>query len=201
MSRRTRTEIDVGLFRERILDVAEEHFRRIGYQKTSVADIAFCLGMSSASIYRYFPSRAEINAAICGRFVAETVQSADTIARIPAAARQRLKSVLVALHQKRKTMVIEERAVHDLIVVATEENWAVIRAHAAQILALVETIVRQGAEAGEFSIDDAARAARSIMNAFLPFYHPILVHHGIRSGEDTESGLRDQLSFVFKALG
>lgn len=55
MSRATPREIDVGLSRERILDVAEEHFRRIGYQKTSVADIASCLGMSSANIYRFFP--------------------------------------------------------------------------------------------------------------------------------------------------
>ncbi len=30
MSRATPRAIDVGLFRERILDVAEEHFRRIG---------------------------------------------------------------------------------------------------------------------------------------------------------------------------
>ncbi len=34
MRRRTPMEIDVDLSRERILDVAEEHFRRIGYQKT-----------------------------------------------------------------------------------------------------------------------------------------------------------------------
>ena len=50
MSRATSREIDVDLFRERILDVAEEHFRRIGYQKTSVADIAFCLGIDNAWI-------------------------------------------------------------------------------------------------------------------------------------------------------
>jgi AcrR family transcriptional regulator len=32
--------------RARILDVAEEHFRRVGHRKTSVADIASELGMS-----------------------------------------------------------------------------------------------------------------------------------------------------------
>ncbi|WP_348651995.1 TetR family transcriptional regulator [Rhizobium sp. 007] len=46
--------------------MAEEYFRRIGHQKTSVADIAPCLGMSSATIYRFFPSRAAINRSICG---------------------------------------------------------------------------------------------------------------------------------------
>jgi len=201
MSRATSREIDVDLFRERILDVAEEHFRRIGYHTTSVADIAFCLGMSSANIYRYFPSRAEINAAICGRFVAETAQSAAAIARIPVAARERLKSVLVALHQKRKTMVIEERAVHDLIVAAMDENWAIIGAHSDQIVVIIETIVREGIEACEFGVDDAAQSARSIMNAFIPIYHPVLVEQRVRNGEDIEAGLRDQIRFILKALG
>jgi len=41
--------------RARILKVAEEHFRRIGYHKTSVADIASELGMSPANVYRFFP--------------------------------------------------------------------------------------------------------------------------------------------------
>ena len=54
------TEVEMG--RERILDVAEEHFRHIGFQKTTVADIAKCLGMSSANEYRFFPSRMAINA-------------------------------------------------------------------------------------------------------------------------------------------
>ena len=53
--------------RARILGVAEEHFRRVGYHKTSVADIAAELGMSPANVYRFFPSRDAINESICGR--------------------------------------------------------------------------------------------------------------------------------------
>ncbi|CAN7677338.1 TetR/AcrR family transcriptional regulator [Pararhizobium sp. LjRoot238] len=195
MSRVASREIDVGFFRERILDVAEEHFRRIGYQKTSVSDIASCLGMSSANIYRYFLSRAEINAAICGRFFAETARSANAIARMRAPAQEKLVDLLNILQHKRKTTFIQEKPVHDLIVAATEENWAIIRAHGAQIVTIIETIVKEGIEAGEFSVDDAAQAARSVMNAFMPFYHPVLVEQRVRNGEDTEAGLREQIRF------
>ena len=45
------TETDV---RERILVTAERLFREIGYQKTTVADIAKALRMSSANVYRFF---------------------------------------------------------------------------------------------------------------------------------------------------
>ena len=40
--------------RERILVVAERLFRQIGYQKTTVADIAKELRVSPAGVYRFF---------------------------------------------------------------------------------------------------------------------------------------------------
>ncbi len=43
--------------RERILEVAERLFRQIGYQKTTVADIAKELRMSPANVYRFFESK------------------------------------------------------------------------------------------------------------------------------------------------
>ena len=43
--------------RARILVVAERLFREIGYQKTTVADIAKVLRMSPANVYRFFDSR------------------------------------------------------------------------------------------------------------------------------------------------
>ena len=47
--------------RERILVVAERLFREIGYQKTTVADIAKVLRMSPANVYRFFDSKKAIH--------------------------------------------------------------------------------------------------------------------------------------------
>src|ERR1043165_3151259 len=52
------TETDT---RERILVVAERLFRQIGYQKTTVADIAKELRMSPANVYRLFDSKKAIH--------------------------------------------------------------------------------------------------------------------------------------------
>uniref|UniRef100_UPI0013CDFB04 helix-turn-helix domain-containing protein n=1 Tax=Pseudomonas aeruginosa TaxID=287 RepID=UPI0013CDFB04 len=49
--------------RERILVVAERLFRQIGYQKTTVADIAKELRMSPANVYRFFDSKKSIHEA------------------------------------------------------------------------------------------------------------------------------------------
>ena len=80
MNRPVRTRTDPDEVRARILEVAEEHFRRIGYHKTSVADIASELGMSTANVYRFFPSRDAIKESICGRVVNEVADIALAIA-------------------------------------------------------------------------------------------------------------------------
>ena len=43
--------------RARIMETAEALFRRLGFAKTTVADIAAELGMSPANIYRFFASK------------------------------------------------------------------------------------------------------------------------------------------------
>ena len=53
----------------RILEAAERVFRQYGYAKTTVADIAKELGMSTANIYRFFGSKVEIHQALCSRML------------------------------------------------------------------------------------------------------------------------------------
>ena len=53
--------IDVGEeTRELILQAAEKRFRKYGYNKTTMAEIADDTGMSAANIYRYFENKQEI---------------------------------------------------------------------------------------------------------------------------------------------
>jgi AcrR family transcriptional regulator len=106
MNRPVRTDPDDA--RARILEVAEQHFRRIGYHKTSVADIAAKLGMSPANIYRFFPSRDAINESICGRVVNEVAEIAFAIARTNAPAMEKLEQLLTALHHHNKMMLVKQ---------------------------------------------------------------------------------------------
>jgi AcrR family transcriptional regulator len=187
--------------RARILEVAEGHFRRVGYHKTSVADIAAELGMSPANVYRFFPSRDAINASICGRVVNEVADIAFAIARTDAPAMEKLDQLMTAVHRHNKMTLVKQKHMHDLIVAAMQENWAIIKAHIERMVTIFEAIIREGIEAGEFEVEDAAEAARAVKSAFMPFFHPILIEHCIQHGEDTEAGLRDQIRFILKALG
>jgi AcrR family transcriptional regulator len=201
MNRPVRTGTDSDETRARILEVAEERFRRIGYHKTSVADIASELGMSPANVYRFFPSKDAINESICGRVVNEVADIASAIARTNAPAKKKLGQLLTAVHHHHKVILVKARPMHELIVTATQDNWPIIKAHIERMVTILEAIIRDGDEAGEFDVEDAAQAARAVRSAFMPFLHPILIEHRVQHGEDTEAGLRDQIGFILKALG
>src|ERR1043165_3695783 len=57
--------------RARIMDTADALFRRLGFAKTTVADIAAELGMSPANVYRFFPSKNAIVESICQSCLSE----------------------------------------------------------------------------------------------------------------------------------
>jgi AcrR family transcriptional regulator len=199
--RPVRTRADPDETRARILEVAEQHFRRIGYHKTSMADIASVLGMSVANVYRFFTSRDAINEAICERVVNEVADIALTIARKNAPAVEKLEQLLMAVHRHSKMTLTKQRHVHDLIVAALHENWPIIKSHLERMVTIYEAIIREGIEAGEFEVENAADAAQAIQSAFMPFFHPILIEHCAQLGEDSEASLRNQICFISKALG
>jgi AcrR family transcriptional regulator len=201
MNHPIRTRTDPDEVRARILEVAEEHFRRIGYHKTSVADIASELGMSPANVYRFFPSRDAINESICERMVNEVADIVSVITRTNATASQKLDWLLTAIHRHNETKLLKERHMHDMIVAALQKNRTIIKTHIEWLVTMFEVIVREGIEAGEFRAEEPAEAARAVKTAFMPFFHPILIEHCVQHGEDTEAGLRAQIRFILKALG
>lgn len=201
MDRPVRTGRESDEARARILGAAEERFRRVGHHRTSVADIAAELGMSPANIYRYFPSRNAINESICGHLINEVADSAFAIARSDAPATEKLEQLLTSVHHHTTMMLVKEKPMHDLIVAAIQENWPIIQAHIERMLMILEAIIREGADAGEFDVEDAAEAARAVRSAFVAFFHPILIEHCEVHGEDTEAGMRAQIFFILKALG
>jgi AcrR family transcriptional regulator len=201
MNSPVRVGTDADETRARILDVAEEHFRRVGYHKTRVADIASELGMSPANVYRFFPSRDAINESICARVFNEVAGIALAIANRNAPAAEKLDQLLTAVHRQNKMKVLKERHMHDLIVVAMQGNWVIVKAYIERMVTIFKATIREGIQAGEFEVEDVAKAARAVKSAFMAFSHPMLIKHCVRHGEDTEADLRNQIRFILKALG
>ena len=67
--------------REEILDAAERLYDHLGFEKTTVGDVAKAIGMSPANLYRSFPSRQAIDEAIAARKLRVLEDAAWTAAR------------------------------------------------------------------------------------------------------------------------
>jgi AcrR family transcriptional regulator len=163
--------------RERIIAVAEEHFRRVGYAKTAVADIAAALGMSPANVYRFFPSKSAINNAICARLMEEARTLVAEIVARPIPAAERLRVFFLALHQRNRETLVHEHRLHDMVEVAMEENWPAVDAHCRQMEVFLEQLIQDGIAAGEFRTADPAAFARTAFDAGLKIFHPTMIAH------------------------
>ena len=99
--------------RARIMDTAETLFRRFGFAKTTVADIASELDMSPANVYRFFPSKTAIVQAICQRCLGELEAKIWAVARSRDAASQRLERLVLEVLAYHKENLLEEQRVSD----------------------------------------------------------------------------------------
>ena len=82
-----------------IVEVAERLFRQIGFQKTTVADIARELHMSPANVYRFFAAKSEINEAVCMDLLGKIEAEAEKIAASRSTATQRIRNLIGAVEK------------------------------------------------------------------------------------------------------
>jgi AcrR family transcriptional regulator len=183
--------------RERILTTAERLFREIGYQKTTVADIARELRMSPANVYRFFDSKKSINAGVAKRLMDEVEQAAREIASGKGAATARLRQLLSTVHRMNSDRYVADAKMHDMVAVAMEEDWDVCRMHMEAIIATIATVVADGAASGEFRVADVNVAANCTCAAMVRFFHPQLIADCADKPEPT---LDQMIDFAIAAL-
>ena len=185
--------------RARIVETAEALFRRLGFAKTAVADIAAELGMSPANVYRFFASKAAINEAICTRILAGLEDLAWDIARGPGSAPERLRALFRALQEQTIALFFHEKKMHDMVGAAMQEHWPVIDAHVESIETAIRHILMDGQAKGSFATLDANVTAKIVHTSIVAFIHPQVVEQC--ADDDDQAGLADAMAgFVLRAL-
>lgn len=166
------TETDT---RERILVVAERLFRQIGYQKTTVADIAKELRMSPANVYRFFDSKKSIHEGVARRLMGEVEQAAQTITTLPGPAAVRLRELMTSIHHMNSERYVGDSKMHEMVAIAMEEDWDVCVAHMERITETIGSVIAQGAASGEFEVKDIPLAAMCACTGMIRFFHPQMI--------------------------
>ncbi len=161
--------------RERILVVAERLFRQIGYQKTTVADIAKELRMSPANVYRFFDSKKAIHEGVARTLMGGVEEVAQKIATRSGPAAARLRELMTTINRMNSERYIGDSKLHEMVEVAMEESWEVCVAHMQTITESIAGVIAQGVASGEFEAPDVPLAAMCVCTGMMRFFHPQMI--------------------------
>jgi AcrR family transcriptional regulator len=161
--------------RERILVVAERLFREIGYQKTTVADIAKVLRMSPANVYRFFDSKKAIHEGVARALMGEVEDAAGAIAAKRGTAASRLRELVVTIHRMNSERYVGDSKLHEMVEVAMEESWDVCVAHMHRLTETIAQVIAEGTASGEFDAPDVPLAAMCVCTGLMRIFHPQMI--------------------------
>ena len=188
------TETDT---QERILVVAERLFRQLGYQKTTVGDIAKELHMSPANVYRFFDSKKSIHEGVCRRLMGEVENASADIVAKPGPASVRLRELIITIHRMNSERYVGDSKLHEMVEVAMQESWEVCVAHIQRITETIGAIIADGVASGEFEVRDVPVAALCSCTAMLRFFHPQMIAQSINKPGPS---LDQMIDFVLAGL-
>ncbi|SFH94862.1 TetR family transcriptional regulator [Bradyrhizobium sp. Gha] len=164
-----------GDTRDRILEVAERLFRQIGYQKTTVGDIAKELRMSPANVYRFFESKKAIHQSVARALMGEVELEARRIVARPGAVIPRFRELLTTINRMNTERYVGDNKLHEMVEVAMQEDWEVCVTHMECIAGVIGQMIAQGAASGEFEAPDLQLASLCACTAMMRFFHPQMI--------------------------
>jgi AcrR family transcriptional regulator len=164
--------------RRRILDATEIRFRHYGYTKTTVADIASDLGISTAYIYKFFASKLAICEAIVGEMVGRIAAGLDQVAQADKPASERLRLLYSTLLERSAALYLEERKMHDLVRAGLDARYQSVERLKDTMRQAARTIVEAGRASGEFETKTPlSDVVDAIWISLVPFAHPQVLEH------------------------
>ena len=183
--------------RERILVVAERLFRQIGYQKTTVADIAKELRMSPANVYRFFDSKKSIHEGVARTMMGGVEEAAQAIAAQDGPAATRLRELMKTVHRMNTERYVGDSKLHEMVEIAMEEDWDVCVAHIECVTGMIGEVIGQGVASGEFEAPDLPLAALCTCTGMIRFFHPQMIAQAVNKPSAT---IDQMVDFLFRAL-
>ena len=166
--------------RDDIVAAAKEHFSLYGYGKTTVSDLAKAIGFSKGYIYKFFESKQAIGEAICTNCLSVIIGSVDEALADAPTATEKFRRLFRTIVEQSSTLFFADRKLYDIAAVSTLEDWGSSRNYVKQIGDILQAIILQGRESGEFErktpLDETCRGILQVMQ---PFMNPMMLQHNL----------------------
>ena len=159
----------------RILELAAEHIRRHGIERTTVVAIARDAGMSHANVYRYFPSKEALVDAVTAHWLRPVETGIHDIADAPDPADDKLERLLLALFRAYRQKLEADPNLYGLFTAAVREGRGIARKHRSRVQTEIGRILDEGMGGGAFQPADARRSLALVFDGANRFIHPACV--------------------------
>jgi len=166
--------------RDAIVTAAKEHFTRYGYDKTTVSDLAKAIGFSKGYIYKFFESKQAIGEAICSGCLNAVMTAVDEALAGKITATEKFRRLFKTIVEQSAALFFDERKLYDIAAVSSQENWNSSRTYSQDVANLLQSIILEGRESGEFErktpLDETCRGILQVMQ---PFMNPMMLQHNL----------------------
>ena len=161
---------------DNILDAALERFKHYGLSKTTMAEIAFDVNMSTANLYRYFKNKDEIALACSHRCLQDRTTQLENIAnntslRADEKISTFFKTILNITYQHTQN----NPNINELVTNIADKHQSVIHKKNNAERLIIEKILKQGIKEYIFEITDISEMVIAVHTSLHIFQHPVAV--------------------------
>ncbi|MDQ0475114.1 TetR/AcrR family transcriptional regulator [Labrys wisconsinensis] len=180
-----RTQESTG---DRLLEIATDHVRRHGMERTTIVSVAREAGVSHAAVYRYYASKDALIDAVTGQWLKAVETQVATVADAPDPADDKLERMMLLIARLYRQRLEAEPALYALWLAALAGRRAVVRKHKRRLRALIERVVEEGRSTELFRARSNERLIAFLNDALHRFIDPV----AIAADKDTERGELEQ---------
>lgn len=168
--------------RDQVVEAATEHFGHYGYEKTTVSELAKAIGFSKSYIYKFFDSKQAIGEVICSNRLAMIMVIVNAAIADAPSASEKIRRLFSAITEAGSDLFFHDRKLYDIAAVASRDSWPSAEAYKGRVRQLIEQIIVEGRQAGEFErktpLDEATQAIYLVM---LPYISPIQLQFNLET--------------------
>ena len=185
--------------RQKILDAAEARFKRYGFSKTTMTEIANDCDMSAANIYRFFESKSEIIAVMAHAYYDHSEALLREVARRPdLTVKERLEAFTLKALQCTYDLIGNQPKMKEIVEFIAQERSDMITHHETVNRALIAEILAEGNRTGAFDVQNIVATADAFLHATVLFYCPYLME--CHSLEELEILVKEIVCLLVKGL-
>lgn len=161
---------------KQILDAAEVRFRTYGFGKTTMAEIAGDIEMSTANLYRYYENKLAIGVAMADRCMGRReLVLKEIISRADITEAERLQIFVLEILNYMHGQFSNEPKMSELVDVIVQKAPELVQQEVRNDKHFITAILEKGCASGEFDVAHIDEMASYVQASIVKFSSPFFI--------------------------